>query len=172
MKLAVLAVGILGASGAVAQENRSAAEAGVLSAFSRCRAIADDTARLACFDTATTELSQAVERNDVVILDRQDVRETRRSLFGFNLPKLPFFRGGDDNEKEEFQEIDSSVTGLRSLGYDKFSVTIEGGAVWRTTEPVRKQPRVGDKIRIKRGAIGSYFMSFDDGRAVKGMRVN
>lgn len=163
-----LAIAALGASAAQAQEGPAP-----LNALERCRTIADDTMRLACFDRAAAVLAQSVEKKEVVVLDREEARKTRRSLFGFTLPRLKLFGNEDDDREErEFTEIDSTVKSARGLGYGKLRFTIEDGAVWQTTEAVRMDPKPGDKVNIKKGTMGSYFVRFDDGRAVRGMRVN
>ena len=69
-------------------------------ALVQCRSITDDAARLQCFDTAAANLQAATERRDVVVVDRAQVRESRRRLFGLALPSLPIFGGGDDEEEE------------------------------------------------------------------------
>ena len=83
----------------------------LLNAVTACRAIGDATQRLACYDEAATRLTQAVGRNDVVVLDREDIRQTRRSLFGFHLPRLPLFGGGAREVQETPEEITATVVG-------------------------------------------------------------
>lgn len=145
-----------------------------LQALTACRAIANDAERLACYDRTATALNDSVEKKEVVVLDKQEVRKTKRSLFGFSLPKLPFF--GNDKEEDkaeeaEFQEISTTIKGLRRLKTGHWSFTIEDGAVWQTTEYGSTAPAVGEAVTIKKGALGSYFIRFGKARPVKGMRV-
>lgn len=146
-----------------------------LDALTACRAIADDTARLACFDREAAALGASIERKDVVVLDRQDVKKTKRSLFGFNLPKLPFFGGEDGKdaaeEEDEFVEIETTIKELRKLRSGHWSFTIDEGAQWQTTELGPILPQAGQKVTIKKGALGSYFIRFERSRPVRGMRV-
>lgn len=162
------------ASPAPAQGTSDSAPPALFSDLTRCRTITDDAARLTCFDAAATRLSDAADKREIVVLDQAEVRKTRRSLFGFNLPKLPFFGNNRDDrpEEPEFQEINSTVKSIRGLGYGKYSIAIAEGAVWQTTEPLRGSPSVGDSITIKKGLIGAYFLSVDGKRASKAMRVN
>ena len=62
---------------------------------------------------------------------------------------------------------------MRSLGYGKYAIVLDSGARWQTTEPVNygPTPAAGRAIKIKKGTLGSYFISIDGGRAVKGMRT-
>ena len=141
-------------------------------ALSACRAIADNAQRLACYDREAGALVQSVEKKETVVLDQQEVKKTKRSLFGFSLPRLPFF-GGRDNDKDEaeFSQIETPIKTIRGIGYGKFRFTIEDGALWETTEGVNAFPKPGQKVVIKKGLMGSYFIRFEGARSVKGMRV-
>ena len=56
--------------------------------------------RLACFDRAAGSLLAARDSGEVRVVDREEVQETRRGLFGFTLPKLGIFGAGDDEQLE------------------------------------------------------------------------
>lgn len=143
-------------------------------ALGACKAMTDGAARLACYDRETTALLQSVEKKETVVLDKQEVRKTKRSLFGFTLPKLPFFGNGkDDDAKEEaeFQQIEAPIKTIRNLPYGKFRFTLDDGAVWETTEGLNAFPKPGETVVIKKGVMGSYFIRFEHSRSVKGMRV-
>jgi hypothetical protein len=156
------------ASPAFAAEEQPA----VVRALATCRGLADDAARLACFDREAGALLQSVEKKETVVLDQAEVRKTKRSLFGFTLPRLPFFGDGkDDNDAPEFQQIDTPIKTVRPIGYGRFRFTIEEGAVWETTEGINAFPKPGQKVVIKKGVMGSYFIKFEGSRSVKGMRV-
>ena len=138
-----------------------------------CRTIGDNAQRLACFDREAAALVASVEKNETVLLDKQEVRKTKRSLFGFSLPRLPFF-GGDkdpDRDEPEFTQIETPIKSVRSLGYGKFRFTVDDGALWETTEGINAFPKPGEKVLIKKGALGSYFIKFEGSRSVKGRRV-
>ncbi|HZV19215.1 MAG TPA: hypothetical protein VFF84_11050 [Sphingobium sp.] len=142
-----------------------------------CREEKGDAARLACFDRESAILATAAARNEIAVLDKQAVRETRRSLFGFSLPRLPFLSGGRDNDGDEdrdegLQAIEATIKSARSLGYGKWQIELDSGARWATTETIAgRSPEAGKAIEIRRGAIGSYFGKIDGGRAVRMKRV-
>ena len=148
----------------------------VIRKVAECRAITGDAERLACFDAASAALATAVAKRDVVVLDREEVRRTRRSLFGFSLPKLPFFGGGDKADDkagdapdpEDVVRLDTPVTQVAPFGYGLYTVVLAEGGTWRFTEADRAiAPRVGDKIAIKRGLIGNYMASLNGRRALR-----
>lgn len=158
------------AAAMAAQPAPPAAPPSEISAIAACRAIADSQRRLACYDSASQRLEQAIATKELTVLSRTDVRRTRRSLFGFSLPNIPFLGGGDETEKQ----ITTKLTSVRSAGYGKFQVRLEDGAVWETTEPVTTgdAPSAGQNVTIKRGVLGNYFMLFQNMRAIRGRRVS
>lgn len=137
-----------------------------------CQSVADSVARLACFDKASTELEKARTAKEVVLLDRADVRKTRRSLFGFSLPDLPFFDGDDSAEEEELKEIQTTFETVRELGLGKWQFTIPDGGTWQTTEALTSYPKEGQAITIKKGIAGGYMLKIGNGPLRRVKRVN
>ena len=145
----------------------------MVGALEACRAIADPTQRLACYDKEAGALLAATQAGEVSVVDKSEMRKARKSLFGFSMPNLPFF-SGDDSANEVSDTLESTVTQASGIGYGKFRLTIaEGNAVWETTETygTMRDPRPGDKISIKRGPLGSYLLRIGNNRGVKGKRV-
>ena len=153
-----------------APSQRTAPAPGEISAFSTCRAIPQPERRLACYDSATQRLEQAIAAKELTVLNQRDLRETRRSLFGFTLPKLPFLGGDGEVEKQ----ITAKVTSVRTAGYGKWQFRLEDGAVWETTEAVTDgfAPSRGESVTIKTGVLGNYFVLFPGMRAIRGRRVS
>ena len=145
----------------------------LVGALQTCRAMADPTERLACYDKQAGALLDAATKGDVAVVDKSEVRKARKSLFGFAMPKIPFF-SGDDTADATSDTLESTVKSASGIGYGKFRLVIaEGDAVWETTETygTMRDPRVGDKIVIKRGPLGSYMLRIGSNRGVKGRRV-
>lgn len=144
----------------------------LMDAVVRCKTELGDEARLRCYDAAVAALAEATASGSIVVVDKEDVRKTRRSLFGFALPKLPFF-GSDDSGDDQPDEIEAKIKSVRGLGYGKWLIELDTGAKWQTTEtsgPTR-DPKPGQAIKIKKGAMGGYFLTVEGGRGVRGMRV-
>lgn len=136
-----------------------------------CRAISDAGARLNCFDSTTAALDAARRGGDLVVLDRDDVRERRRSLFGFQLPRVNLFGRRDDAPEEEVQEINSVVKSLAPSGRGRWVVGLEDGSKWATLAPSKFDPATGEKMRIRRAALGSYLGSIGGRTSVRVQRV-
>ena len=142
-----------------------------LQALAACRGLADPAARLACFDKASDDLQQAVASKAVVVMDKAEVAQTKRSFFGLSLPKIRLFGGGEGDGPKE---ITSSLKQVIPLGYGKWRGVLEDGAAWETTEPggsLAREPKTGTAVRIWRGAAGGYFMKASGHGAVRARRV-
>lgn len=143
----------------------------------QCRSIADNPQRLACFDRQAGEIEAAAQRDEVVVLDKSELKKTRKTLFGFSFPKLPFLGGGNGEDKqlkeEGFDHIETTIGSLRAVGYGKWQIGLEDGAQWMTTDAITgPAPKVGQKIEIHRAAMGSFLGKVDGGRAVRMKRVS
>jgi len=137
-----------------------------------CRSLADPTQRLTCYDTQVGALDAAEKKKDVVMMDREQVRETRRSLFGFSLPNVGLF-GGKKEVVEDVGEIDSTIISAQPIANDRWSLVLAGEAgTWETSSPVKFDPRAGQKIHISKATMGSYLGSFGSNRGIRCRRVN
>lgn len=142
-----------------------------------CRSIAAADARLACYDAQVDALVAAVERKDIVAVDRAQVRTARKSLFGLTLPNFSIFGGdkdADDKETEGFSEIESTIRQVRQISPNRWLVVLEDGARWVQNEPKSfvHDPKPGMSIRIRRAALGSFMASIDKQTAVRFHREN
>jgi hypothetical protein len=172
MKITITRIFLLAAltaAPAVAIDDDDVARPQVYLDLVQCKDIADGIARLACFDAATAKMQQAADAKDIVILDRAEVRKTKQSLFGFLLPKLPFF---EDDEKDEFTNIETSFSSVTPIGYGKYQFQIPDGGTWETTEPAKGNLREGQKVKIKRGSVGGFLMQIGSGGYVRVKRVS
>lgn len=159
-----------------AQDKAASAENSYVAALRACQGKTDPAERLACYDTAVAAMVSASSEGEVRVVDAEDVRQTRRKLFGFALPDLGIFGGDsdkDDPEKaEEFTTLNTTITGVRATGQTLVVTTAEG-AQWQLDElPARlMKPKVGQTLEIKKGALSSYFLRINGQRGIKGRRV-
>jgi hypothetical protein len=134
-----------------------------------CRSLTDNAARLACFDKETQTVAGAFSGGDIVALDRVKVQSTRHSLFGFHVPTLGNVFGGD-----ELNQIESVIAGVGTNADGGYIFRMADGARWSQTDgkPIALEPRNGDKVTIKRGAMGSYFLTVGRQPGVRVERLN
>ncbi|MFZ5707157.1 MAG: hypothetical protein ACOY5R_18035 [Pseudomonadota bacterium] len=139
-----------------------------------CRGIADNGQRLACYDRSVGAMEDAEKKKDLVVVDRKEIRETKKSLFGFSLPKLSLFGDGDEKEEkaDEVQEIESTVVSVRpSKGGDWALRLANDAGTWETGGALTVPPRVGDKVKIRKASLGSYLGSVGISRGIRFRRV-
>ena len=83
----------------------------VISRITACRAITNSAERLACFDREVGALEAAAAAREIAVVDREQVRRTRRSLFGLRLPDLGIFSDDSDegDDGAAVREINSTI---------------------------------------------------------------
>lgn len=173
----VMALAAAGLAGSAMAQEPATSPAAVTRVF-ECRAIKEDAARLACFDASVAVLETARSKGDVAVVDREDVRRTRRKLFGFSVPDFGIFggkkdeRGQEAEDRDEVKEVVGKIAAV-GRGADGLLITLEDGARWQQSDGVvlGRTPKVGEEVTIRRGTFGSYKMSFKMGPAVKARRV-
>ena len=159
------------AAPAAAQKRRSEPTPAPIQRLLDCRAIADVAQRLACFDRESRTVSESFARRDLVAFDRERVRSTKRSLFGLAIPNLGIF---DDEEENEIKQIDSTVAGVGFNSEGGYIIRLADGSRWSQTDTKKLalDPRAGDKVVVKRGALGSYLLRVGKMPGFKVRRVN
>lgn len=131
----------------------------------KCEDVREDSARLACLDSATRAIREAAAAGRVALVDREKVEGARRSLFGFNLRGIPLFGEGADSG-EGPAEIRSTVQSAREAG-GGWLITLAQGGTWATLEPLALTPRPGSEATVRRNGFGGYMMKV----AGRGVRV-
>jgi hypothetical protein len=138
---------------------RAQARPEAFEALVRCRPIPDSEARLRCYDAATAGLQDAADRRDLVVVDRKQMREAKRTLFGLEVPNLNIF-GGDDDHEEQISSVEGVIASAVTDANGHWVVRLEDGATWAQTDSaaLALRPRPGQKVKIVRAAMGSYMM--------------
>jgi len=134
-----------------------------IAALRICRAIIDTVDRAACYDRATDALLVAAQKRQIVFVDSKEIKATRRGLFGFSLPKLPFLDNiSSKQEAEEARQLVAKVSGVSSAGYGKLHLRLDDGAQWDTIDPSAdlQDLKIGDTITLLKGSLGAYFLEW------------
>jgi hypothetical protein len=173
MQKSLMVVGLAGVSFATGAEARPIPNTGTPQTIQQligCRKISDSAQRLACFDRQSDVLSQALAKKEVVVIDKQRANAAKRSLFGFSIPDFGgLFGGGDDDVKE----IASSVTRVSKDGYGAWVVTLADGSTWAQVDDseLGLGPEKGDKVVVRRGSFGAFFLRVGGQPGIRVKRV-
>lgn len=138
-----------------------------------CRSIGDPMARLACYDEATVQLEAATSRRDVLVVDKAQIRRTKRTLFGLAIPNFNLFGDAKGGDEDEVVSVDGVVASARLDQDNRWIVQLEDGATWRQIDakPLARRPRPGFKVQINRAALGSYMMQVEGQPGIRVRRV-
>jgi hypothetical protein len=162
--LAVVALGTAGVAWAKDAEGQRQATA--FRAVLDCRGLADNTARLACFDAATAKMGEAETRGDIVVIDRAQASAAHREAFGLHVPSLGFVVRA--LKPEEVDSLDGVVRAARADINGHWTLILEDGARWRQISgDLMRAPRAGSKVRIHKGSLGSFLMNVDGQTTIK-----
>jgi len=132
-----------------------------------CRLLASDAARLSCYDAAVSAFEVAQQQGEVVVVDRAQVSEARRQLFGFALPRVTLFE--QDGRTAPVDAIETTLVRATQTGEGRWVFTLEDESVWRQidSERVNFRNRPGAAVRVRTAALGSYLMTIEGSRAVR-----
>ncbi|MGN6154176.1 MAG: hypothetical protein ACTHN4_00360 [Sphingomicrobium sp.] len=161
---ALIVAGTADASGPVATGNPAQVQR-----LMACRSIAAADQRLACFDRETAAMADAIQAKNLVFVDREKARAAKRSLFGFSIPDFGgLFGGGDD----EVKQIDSTIRSASHNPDGSLLITLADGSVWSQTDDYPGlDPRPGKKVIVKRGSLGTFWLSIPGQSGIKVKRV-
>lgn len=136
-----------------------------------CREVVDSLERLACYDREVSSVYEAQASKDLVIADREQVKEAKKGLFGFSFPKLGIF--GGDGEKEEVSSVTLELSGARMMANGLYILTMKDGGQWMQTDstPVLRDPEAGEEVVISRASMGSFMAKIGTRRSFRVKRV-
>jgi hypothetical protein len=133
-----------------------------------CRTIAAADQRLACYDRETAAMDKAIASQDLVVVDKEKARAAGRSLFGFSIPNF----GGLFGNNGEVSQIDASI---KTTGHNPdggWVITLDDGSVWTQTDDWPGfDARPGKKVIVKRGVLGSFWLSIPGQNGIKVKRI-
>jgi hypothetical protein len=145
-----------------------------------CADAGADAARLACFEREAARLKAAEGAGEMAVISRRQVAEAETRAFGLNTSSAselaaaagvkPPPKAGEDKD----QPMVFAVKAIREGPDGKLRFEMENGQVWKQTDSAAL-PKLGKgpwTARIRRAAIGSFFLNLDDRRAIRAERVS
>ena len=155
----------------------------MLQALASCKAIDNDTRRLACFDAIQSPALERMlaSRNSQKNQPTPTVSSTEKSRDKqfVNLPKQARERRDERKQgdlrgeapadfglppkaiDEEIDEITSTITQLGESARGKLLVTLDNGMQWQQQDSQPMRLTTGLEVTIERGFLGAFFLSHD-----------
>lgn len=139
-----------------------------------CRALTNGPDRLACFDRESAAVAGALASRDLVVVSKEQVRSSRRSLFGLSLPSLAIFGGNAEDGEDAIREVEGVIATATQRGDDNWIIRLQDGAVWTQTDSrqLATTPKAGLPVKVRRAALGSYIMNINGGLGIRVKRTN
>lgn len=138
----------------------------VLDQVYACSSIAEETARLACYDGAVGRLREAQSSGNLVAVDRQQAETVEREAFGFSLPSLPriFGNRGNSVAAPEIAEMALEIDRVSRRGDGSATFYMTNGQVWSLVgDENPRNVRPGGQVTVRRATLGSFLMSVEAG---------
>lgn len=185
----LLHVALTGSALALTAASASAQQAGspLVDDLLQCRQLAGDAERLACLDRAAAAVADAISSGQISVVERRRAEAAERESFGTatigtggllagllgrsagDLSRTQSYDDGAQAVRSDAGEIEALLNvPVREVGHGtdgKLFVVLSDGQVWRQTDTRRIHlPRdvSGLTASIRRGAVGSYFMSLSN----------
>ena len=133
-----------------------------------CRTIAAAEQRLACYDREASAMQQAIANQDLFMVDKEKARAAGRSLFGFSIPNF----GGLFGNNDEISQIDGVIKSAGRNSDGGWVITHQDGSVWTQTDDWPGfDARPGAKVNVRRGVLGSFWLSIPGKNGIKVKRI-
>lgn len=140
--------------------------------LSQCKAISQDSARLACYDRVSATILASRASGDLMVLDRKTVIARKQSRFGLATPTSEMFGGGKDDQNTEVRQIDINIKSVKAANsYGRWNMELANGSVWQTIDALTFPPAPGEKIVLKEAPLSGYRASIAGGRSVLVKRI-
>lgn len=105
---------------------------------------------------------------DIVVAERETIKDAERGLFGLSPPRLKLFGADDD---DQIKEIERTISSFRRDETRALIFTVAYGARWRQIDSQPQFVKAGDKVKIRKAALGSFFANIDGRSGFKVSRV-
>ena len=139
-----------------------------------CAKVADDAARLACYDAAFGRAAAAeTAAGAAVVAPAIGVPASPEAEFGLTGAAIL----ARDPEKAAAEErkptaLEATVTGLDQKPGGQLVLTLDNGQTWIQSEAgLNSRVRVGDRVKIRKAALGSFVLVTPAGVGMKVRRI-
>lgn len=133
--------------------------------LTECQTFPNAEERLACYDDRMAVMHAATAAGDVVIAGRTEIDAARRAMFGLTTPSVPSIFGGDTIES-----LETTLERATLTANGAWIFYLADGSIWRQIDNTRvstTRTRNGEEVRVRKAALGSYFLKLGSSRAVR-----
>lgn len=144
----------------------SAAEpAAVPPEFLTCSRIQKNGERLACYDRAVAYLQSAGEK--VAAPSAESSFGLQNSATGARVEQAK-----PEQSEEQLSSVTARISDVSSMRDGLKMFALDNGQTWRQlTASTAPTPKAGDRVSVRRGALGSFLMEVPSGPALRVRRV-
>lgn len=156
-----------------------------------CRAIKADLERLACLDAAASQLRSAGMAPDSVLKSQSDadraVGSRQKTRSGGALGAPGSGTSGEEtggtvgapidgeyiahDKKGRLSNVTSTLTDIKAGNLGPTTLSLSNGQIWKITERRVRAAR-GEKVTIRRGRFGGYFLQVGNDLSYKAIRID
>ena len=146
-----------------------------------CRDLADDQARLACYDDAVDRRAKSEDSGPESSAENAAAPAesaatptsiSQEDLFGKTSTEVE--RTVEEaTGSERIDSLSATIAKLQKYGYNKVLITLDNGQVWKQVDTSTLRLRAGDSISIERAALGSFMLRKPgNGRRMRVSRID
>jgi hypothetical protein len=163
--LAMIAMGC----GAPAAARKGPSAEDQLRQILRCNGIADQQARVTCYDGAA---KQAMDSGAAPATSAAVAAPTLAPEQAFGLENVDVARRPQRMRPETLEQVSQPLIARLDDGRGYWLFRLANGSTWQMAEHSEfEPPRAGDTVTIRRGLLGSYRMDFGKSIAVRVLRL-
>ena len=127
-----------------------------------CRALADEATRLACFDRESARLGGPAVAAAL----------SPEQKFGLGAATVATQEAARGQPRADLDALEAKLAALNAGADGRLVFALDNGQVWRQLVPGPDLLlKVGDPVKIERGALGSFWLVAPAGRRCKVTRV-
>jgi hypothetical protein len=139
-----------------------------------CTQIAGKDARLRCYDDRMTRLGHKIASDDLSVAPKRTAEAKAASAQNhsdFSMAPSELRKKREVAEQSP-QELVAKVKAVNQRAHGELSIQLDNDQVWVETQYSGEATlAAGDTVTIKRGTLGSYFLTRESGRALRIKRV-
>ena len=142
----------------------------LVNGLSSCMTLSNDEQRLVCFDKlaqSNITLSSTKVSDAVISQSEQDKSEAAKKIDEFSKEYLI-----KKDEERGLDSITATISNVKQLIRGQWILDLENGQKWQQKDSARIKLKVGDSIRLQKGAMGAVYL-FKEGsrRNIRVMRL-